>query len=415
MAIKGTLKLPGDKSISHRALMFAALADGESRISDLSTGTDVHSTRKCLEACGIDIRDDGDDAIVKGSLFSNPAEPLDCGNSGTTIRLLLGLLAGQGINATFIGDESLSARPMNRILDPLSQMGLKCENNDGKLPVTIYQSNLNSIEYDSPIASAQVKSAILLAGLGASGVTTVIEPALSRDHTEKMLQGLGAEFSFNGLMATVSPLISPLESFKLSVPGDSSTGAFFAAAAAMIPGSSIIIDRILWNPTRIGFYSTLYQMGAGVDCLDQWDEAGERIGKLNVFYQSLKGVHITKEDIPGLIDELPIIAILATQAEGKTEVSGAGELRVKECDRIHAICSNLERMGADIEESQDGFIIHGPKQLNGAEIETFHDHRIAMAFTIAGLVANGDVMLDYPECASISFPEFYNELERLKQ
>ncbi len=415
MAIKGTLKLPGDKSISHRALIFAALADGESRISDLSTGTDVHSTRKCLEACGIDIRDDGDDAIVKGSLFSNPAEPLDCGNSGTTIRLLLGLLAGQGINATFIGDESLSARPMNRILDPLSQMGLKCENNDGKLPVTIYQSNLNSIEYDSPIASAQVKSAILLAGLGASGVTTVIEPVLSRDHTEKMLQGLGAEFSFNGLTATVSPLISPLESFKLSVPGDSSTGAFFAAAAAMIPGSSIIIDRILWNPTRIGFYSTLYQMGAGVDCLDQWDEAGERIGKLNVFYQSLKGVHITKEDIPGLIDELPIIAILATQAEGKTEVSGAGELRVKECDRIHAICSNLERMGADIEESQDGFIIHGPKQLNGAEIETFHDHRIAMAFTIAGLVANGDVMLDYPECASISFPEFYNELERLKQ
>jgi 3-phosphoshikimate 1-carboxyvinyltransferase len=395
--------------------MFAALADGESRISDLSTGTDVHSTRKCLEACGIDIRDDGDDAIVKGSLFSNPAEPLDCGNSGTTIRLLLGLLAGQGINATFIGDESLSARPMNRILDPLSQMGLKCENNDGKLPVTIYQSNLNSIEYDSPIASAQVKSAILLAGLGASGVTTVIEPVLSRDHTEKMLQGLGAEFSFNGLMATVSPLISPLESFKLSVPGDSSTGAFFAAAAAMIPGSSIIIDRILWNPTRIGFYSTLYQMGAGVDCMGQWDEAGERIGKLNVFYQSLKGVHITKEDIPGLIDELPIIAILATQAEGKTEVSGAGELRVKECDRIHAICSNLERMGADIEESQDGFIIHGPKQLNGAEIETFHDHRIAMAFTIAGLVANGDVMLDYPECASISFPEFYNELERLKQ
>ena len=304
---------------------------------------------------------------------------------------------------------------MNRILDPLSQMGLKCENNDGKLPVTIYQSNLNSIEYDSPIASAQVKSAILLAGLGASGVTTVIEPVLSRDHTEKMLQGLGAEFSFNGLTATVSPLISPLESFKLSVPGDSSTGAFFAAAAAMIPGSSIIIDRILWNPTRIGFYSTLYQMGAGVDCMGQWDEAGERIGKLNVFYQSLKGVHITKEDIPGLIDELPIIAILATQAEGKTEVSGAGELRVKECDRIHAICSNLERMGADIEESQDGFIIHGPKQLNGAEIETFHDHRIAMAFTIAGLVANGDVMLDYPECASISFPEFYNELERLKQ
>ena len=415
MAIKGTLKLPGDKSISHRALMFAALADGESRISNLSTGTDVHSTRKCLEACGIDIRDDGDDVIVEGSSFSDPGKPLYCGNSGTTVRLLLGLLAGQGINATFIGDESLSARPMNRILDPLSQLGLKCENNDGKLPVTIYQSNLNGIEYDSPVASAQVKSAILLAGLGANGDTSVTELILSRNHTEKMLQGLGAELSVNGLTAAVSPLKSPLKPFELSVPGDPSTGAFFAAAAAMIPESNIILNRILRNPTRIGFYSALYQMGAGVDCLDQWDEAGERIGKLNIFHQPLNGVSITKEDIPGLIDELPIIAILATQAKGKTKVSGAGELRVKECDRIQAICSNLERMGADIEELQDGFIIHGPKQLNSAVIETFHDHRIAMAFAIVGLVADGDVVLDHPECASISFPEFYNELERLKQ
>ena len=413
--IKGEITFPGDKSISHRSLMFASLADGESRISNLSTGADVQSTRKCLEACGIEIRNDENDVIVTGGKFSNPALPLDCGNSGTTTRLLLGLLAGQGINATFIGDDSLSSRPMNRILDPLSQMGLKSESNDGKLPITIYKSELSGIEYESPVASAQVKSAVLLAGLGASGNTSVKEPILSRDHTEKMLLGLGANISTNELTTTISQLKAPLSAFELSVPGDPSTAAFFAAAAALVPNSEIILNRVLRNPTRIGFYGTLQKMGAGMDCLKTWEEAGETIGNLKVIQQSLKGIFITKDDVPGLIDELPIIAILATQAHGRTEVRGAVELRVKECDRIHAVCKNLKKMGADIEELEDGFIINGPTKLKGAKIETFHDHRIAMAFTIAGLVSDGDIILDHPICASISYPEFYDELERLQK
>ena len=415
MEIKGKITFPGDKSISHRALMFAALAEGESRISNLSTGVDVQSTRKCLEACGIKIRNDRNDVIVKGRKFSDPIEPLDCGNSGTTTRLLLGLLAGQGINATFVGDKSLSARPMNRILEPLFQMGLKCESHDGKLPITIQNSDLNGIQYESPVASAQVKSAILLAGLGASGKTSVKEPILSRDHTEKMLNGLGVDISIKGLTATVSNLSTPFSSFQFSVPGDPSTAAFFAASAALVPNSEIVLNRVLANPTRIGFFAALEKMGVGIEWLDQWGEAGERIRNIKIFHQALNSTPITIDNIPGLIDEIPVIAILATQVEGKMEIRGAEELRIKECDRIHAICKNLKTMGADIQELDDGFIINGPTPLYGAKIETFHDHRIAMAFAIAGLVAHGKMVLDHPECASISYPEFYDELERMIQ
>ena len=415
MGIKGEITFPGDKSISHRALMFAALADGESRISNLSTGVDVQSTRKCLESCGIEIRNDRNDVIVKGRKFSDPTEPLDCGNSGTTTRLLLGLLAGQGINATFVGDKSLSVRPMNRILEPLFQMGLKCESHDGKLPITIKNSDLNGIQYESRVASAQVKSAILLAGLGASGKTSVKEPILSRDHTEKMINGLGVDILIKGLTATVSNLSTPFSSFQFSIPGDPSTAAFFAASAALVPNSEIVLNRVLANPTRIGFFVALEKMGVGMEFLDQWDEAGEQIGNLKIFHQALNNTPITIDNIPGLIDEIPIIAILATQAEGKMEIRGAEELRIKECDRIDAICKNLKKMGADIQELDDGFIINGPTPLYGAKIETFHDHRIAMTFAIAELVAHGKMVLDHPECASISYPEFYDELERMKQ
>ena len=415
MVIKGALTFPGDKSISHRALMFAALADGESRISNLSTGADVQSTRECLEACGIEIKDDGNDVVVKGEQFSDPTKPLDCGNSGTTTRLLLGLLAGQGINATLVGDDSLSSRPMNRILDPLSQMGLISESNDGKLPITIHKSDMTGIHYESPVASAQIKSAVLLAALGASGKTSFKEPILSRDHTEKMLHGLGANISIDGLTATISNLTSPLSNFEISVPGDPSTAAFFAASAALVPNSEIVLNRILANPLRTGLFAALERMGAGMECLDQWDEAGERIGNLKIFHQPMIGISITKTGVPGLIDELPIIAILATQAKGETEVRGAEELRVKECDRIHAVCKNLKNMGADIEELDDGFIINGPTPLNGTTIETFQDHRITMAFTIAGLIAEGDTVLNHPKCVSISYPEFFDVLEQLKQ
>ena len=413
MRLKGEITFPGDKSISHRSLLFAALADGESRISNLSTGSDVQTTRACLEECGIKIRNDSNDVIVTGGKFADPSRPLDCGNSGTTTRLLLGLLAGQGINAIFIGDDSLSTRPMNRILKPLSQMGLHTKSNVGKLPIAIYKSELQGINYPSPVASAQVKSAVLLAGLGANGNTSVSEPILSRNHTEKMLKELGANLFTEELSSTISSLRSPLSNFNLAVPGDPSTAAFFAAATALLSNSEIILNRILRNPIRIGFYSALQKMGAGMDCLKTWDEAGETIGKLKVFHQTLNAITITKEDVPGLIDELPIIAILATQANGITKIRDAEELRVKECDRIHAVCKNLKKMGANIKEQKDGFIIKGPTPLNGAEIETFHDHRIAMAFTIAGLISDGDVVLDHPECASISYPEFYDELERL--
>ena len=415
MGIKGKITFPGDKSISHRSLMFAALANGESRISNLSSGADVQSTRKCLEACGIKIRDDGDEVVVTGSKFTNPNQPLDCGNSGTSTRLLLGLLAGQGINATFQGDDSLSSRPMDRILDPLSEMGLKSKSNGGKLPITIYESELNGIQYESPFASAQVKSSVLLAGLGASGKTSITEPILSRDHTEKMLLELGADLSTHALTITISQLSSPLSSFELSVPGDPSTAAFFSAAAAIVPNSEITLNHILRNPTRVGFYSAINKMGVGINYLEHWKKAGETIGNINVFYEPLNSITIRKDDVPGLVDELPIIAILATQAKGKTEVRGAEELRIKECDRIHAVYKNLIRMGANITELEDGFIIYGPTPLEGSAIETFHDHRIAMAFTIAGLVSNGEVILDHPECASISFPKFYDELERLQQ
>ena len=415
MAIKGEIIFPGDKSISHRALMFAALANGESRISNLSTGVDVKSTRNCLEACGIEIGNEGNEVVVNGGKFSDPTRPLDCGNSGTTTRLLLGLLAGQGINATFVGDESLSSRPMNRILDPLFQMGLKCESHDGKLPITIQNSDLNGIQYESPVASAQVKSAILLAGLGASGKTSVKEPILSRDHTEKMINGLGVDISIKGLTATVSNLSTPFSSFQFSIPGDPSTAAFFAASAALVPNSEIVLNRVLANPTRIGFFAALEKMGVGIEWLDQWDEAGERIRNIKIFHQALNSTPITIDNIPGLIDEIPVIAILATQVEGKMEIRGAEELRIKECDRIHAICKNLKTMGADIQELDDGFIINGPTPLYGAKIETFHDHRIAMAFSIAGLVAHGKMVLDHPESASISYPEFYDELERMIQ
>lgn len=409
--IKGELTLPGDKSISHRALMLAALARGESQISNLSTGADVQTTRKCLEACGIEIWDDGNEIIVKGGDFYDPKEPLDCGNSGTTARLLLGLLAGQGINATLIGDESLTSRPMNRILDPLSQMGLTAESNKGTLPITIHQSKLTGIHYNTPVASAQIKSAILLAGLGATGNTSITESVLTRDHTERMLKGLGAELSVDGNSSIVSRLSSPLSNLEIAIPGDPSTAAFFAAAAALVPESEIYLNHVLANPTRTGFFSALEKMGAGIECLKQWDEAGEQIGNLKIFHQPLKAILIDKEDVPRLIDEIPILAILATQAEGTTEVGGAEELRVKECDRIHAICSNLKRMGADTKELDDGFIINGPTPLIGTKIETFNDHRIAMAFSIAGLISDGNISLDHPGCASISYPEFYSVLE----
>ena len=414
MSIKGTITFPGDKSLSHRALIFAAMSNGESQILNLSNGDDVISTRKCLEHCGIEIFDKKHVIHVRGGKFSDPTIDLNCGNSGTTTRLLLGLLAGKGINATFVGDQSLSSRPMNRILEPLTKMGLKSKSNDGKLPITIFKSNLNGISHRLLIASAQIKSAILLAGIGANGETSTIETIMSRDHTEIMLKELGATLSTKNLTNTISKsTISSLINFD--VPGDPSTSSFFATAAMLIPKSSIIIDNILLNPTRIGFYKIIHKMGANMVYLNERTHLGEKIGGLKIVSSKLHSINISKNEVPGLIDELPVIALLATQANGTTEVRGAKELRFKECDRIKAICKNLSNMDANIKELDDGFIIKGPTPLKAAKIKTYNDHRIAMTFAIAGLISNRNIELDNPDCVSISYPEFYQQLARLQK
>ena len=415
MVIRGEIELPGDKSISHRALMFAALAQGESKIENISTGDDIQSTMNCLKACGIDINNKNEGLIVKGGSFSDPKRPLNCGNSGTTARLMLGLLAGKGIQAKFIGDDSLSSRPMDRIMSPLSKMGLKYRSTNGKLPVTIEQSDLVGIDYKSSIASAQLKSALLLAGLGADSKTIVREPLKSRDHTEIMLSEMGAKIHTDGLSTFIEPQSSDLRSINMSIPGDPSSAAFFVAAAAMLPGSGIILKNILLNPTRAEVFHHLEKMGVVIKYINNYERSGESIGSLAISPGELSSIIINEQDVPGVIDELPILAILATQANGTTIVKGASELRVKECDRINAICLNLRKMGGNIIELEDGFKINGPTELHGANIETFHDHRIAMAFAIAGLITTQSVILDHPECASTSFPEFYDVLDRVCQ
>jgi len=414
MSIKGTVTLPGDKSLSHRALIFAAMSNGESQISNLSNGSDVISTRKCLEHCGIEIFDKEHTTFIRGGKFTDPIVDLNCGNSGTTTRLLLGLLAGKGINARFVGDKSLSSRPMDRVLDPLGKMGLKSKSNDGKLPISIFKSNLNGISHTSLIPSAQIKSAILLAGIEASGETSTTESILSRNHSEIMLKKLGATFSTNNLTNTISKsTLSPLINFN--VPSDPSTSSFFSTAAILLPNSSITLKNILLNPTRIGFYKIVNRMGATLVYLNEKLSFGEKVGSIKVISSKLKNIHISKNNVPGLIDELPLIALLATQAKGITEVRDAKELRFKECDRIKAICKNLINMGANIKELDDGFIIKGPTPLKAAKIKTYNDHRIAMTFSIAGLISNEDIELDNPDCVSISFPDFFQQLKRLKK
>ena len=405
MPIKGIVNLPGDKSISHRALMLASLTDNECIIHNLSTGDDVETTRNCLSECGIASSREGATIHIKGGTFKTPKKVLDCGNSGTSVRLLAGLLAGQGISAEFIGDSSLSKRPMNRIIEPLSQMGVHFKSNDGCLPITISPSNLKGITYSPPIASAQVKSAVLLAGLGAEGETVVVETLKTRDHTELMLVEMGAYLTVSENIS-IRKLDTPLHKFELTVPGDPSSAAFFGAAAAMIPNSDITIKNVLANPTRIGFFSVLEKMGAGFELMNMHKECGEWVGDVHIFSQPLNGIDITKEMVPSIIDELPIIAVLASQADSPTTVSGAEELRVKESDRINAVCFNLANMGCDVIERHDGFIINPEKSLHHTSIKTFRDHRIAMAFTVAGLITSERNKLDDENCINISFPEF---------
>ena len=413
MNLTGEIFFPGDKSISHRSLMFAALCNGKSKISNLSTGKDVQSTKNCLIDCGIKIYNEKSSYIVEGGKFINPKKELDCGNSGTTVRLLAGLLSGQNINATFVGDESLSNRPMKRIIEPLKLMGLNCSSKNFTLPLKIKSSKLNGINYKSQISSAQVKSAVLLAALGSNKPTSFIEPVLSRNHTEIMLKALGVPINTEKLKTTISKITKKLKPFNFNIPGDPSSAAFFAGAASMVKNSNLVLKNISGNDTRLGIFSILKQMGVTVLKSNKKNILGEKIIDITIKHKRLNGIKINENQIPSIIDEIPIIAIIASQAKGQTKITGAKELRYKESDRISSIVLNLKKMGADITELEDGMIINGPKKLKGTFIKTYHDHRIAMAFKIASIIADGENQLDSIDCVDISYPEFFETLTKI--
>lgn len=412
--LEGSIKIPSDKSISHRAVMFSSLANGKSFIKNFSKGQDPHSTMNIFKQLGInfEFKDSQTVIVTSSGKLTNPYAPLDCGNSGTTMRLVSGLLAGQQISATLTGDESLSKRPMKRIIEPLTLMGADISAIDGHAPITIKKAELHSIDYHSKLASAQVKSCILLAGLNTDGTTTVTEPSISRNHTELMLKYMGANINTNG--KTVSITKSLLEPKTIEICGDISSAAYFIVAALIVPGSDIILKNVGLNPTRTGILDVCKQMGANVEILSSETKSGEPVGDIRIQYSSLKSCNISGETIPKLIDELPVIAVLATQAAGETRITDAKDLRNKESDRISVTVNALKKLGANIEELPDGFVIHGKTPLTGGvELETFHDHRIAMSLYVAGLICQKEILIDGFEWAGISFPEFeelFNEL-----
>ena len=414
--LKGEITIPADKSISHRVIMLASLAKGDSVISNFSSGADCWSTLNIFKQLGVEVNEiDKKTIVIKsdGNLKKSHT-PLDAGNSGTTTRLLAGILAGQNFDSQIIGDESLSKRPMKRIILPLTQMGAKIDSTDNHLPLNIYGRKLHGITYISPIASAQVKSSILLAGLNAEGSTTVIEPAQSRNHTELMLKYMGAEIKVNNNEVTVYP--SELMAKNIEIVGDISSAAFFIVAGLLIPESDFVIKNVGINPTRTGILEIVSRMGGGINIINERELSGEKCADIHVQYtDNLKGCTIEGNDIPKLIDELPIIAVLASQAEGETIVKNAEDLRNKEADRITSLVTELKKLGVNIEETPDGFIVCGSGKLKGdAELECYHDHRLAMSFYVAGLLCEQAVAINGFEWINISFPEFESLIEYLQ-
>jgi 3-phosphoshikimate 1-carboxyvinyltransferase len=416
--------MPGDKSISHRAAILAALAEGRSRIEGFASSADCASTIECFRQLGVGIAREGQAVCVNGkglaALEAAPG-PLDCGNSGSTMRMLVGVLAGQPFDSVLTGDESLTSRPMRRVIDPLKLMGADISSHDGRAPLTVHgRRPLTAIRYVTPIASAQVKSCVLLAGLFAEGETTVVEKLGStRDHTERMLRWFGVDVrqtTENGFPTISLTGGSPLFARTVTVPGDPSSAAFFIAAAALLDGSDLTIEQLGLNPTRNAFVSTVKALGADITVENEREECNEPVGELRVRGGArLSGPNggpavLNGPQIAHLIDELPILAVVGTQVNGGLVVRDAAELRVKESDRISATVGNLRAMGAEVEEYEDGFAVNGPTRLKGARIETFGDHRIAMAFSIAALLAEGETEIAGAECVSVSFPEFYDLL-----
>ena len=406
--LKGDITIPADKSISHRAVMFSAIAHGECQINNFSSGADCHSTLNIFKHLGTDIRFiDEKTLIINSNGKLKPSEvALDAGNTGTTTRLISGILAGQNFDSVIIGDNSLSKRPMKRIIEPLSLMGAKIESTNGCVPLKIYGTQLNGIEYSSQLSSAQVKSCILLAGLNASGKTTYHEPFLSRNHTEILLHYLGADIRVNKNSVIVYP--SELTAKDIDVVGDISSAAFFIAAGLIVPNSSFVIKNVGINPTRSGIIDVVKRMQGEIYIRNTREVSGEQCADIMVCYtNNLKGCTIEGEDIPRLIDELPIIAVLASQAYGQTIVKNAEDLRNKESDRINCLVRELSKIGINITETPDGFVIEGKTKIKGdAELESYHDHRLAMSFYVAGLIAEKEIAINGFEWTNISFPEF---------
>ena len=414
--LSGEVTIPADKSISHRAIIFSALAKGKSIIKNFSNGQDPHSTLNIFKQLGVQFEEEGATVVVNSlGVLQSSNSPLDCGNSGTTMRLMAGVLAGQKFNSTLIGDDSLSKRPMKRVIAPLEQMGGDIQSNNFKAPLIISGKELKAINYNSPIASAQVKSCILLAGLNANGITTVTEPYTSRNHTEIMLKAMGANLSVE--KTTVSIEKSELEPIDIEIPGDISSAAYFICAGLIVPNSEIILKNVGLNPTRTGIIDVVKSMGGNIELLSERITCGERVGDILVKYSpNLKACKISGEIIPRLIDEIPVIAVLATQADGQTVISDAQDLRNKESDRISAVVTELRKLGAEIEETPDGMIISGKTSLKGeCEVETYHDHRLAMSLFVAGLVTQKEIKINGFEWVNISFPEFEKMFASLKK
>ena len=418
--ISGRLRLPGDKSISHRAALIAALARGRSAVANFSTAQDCVSTLSCLRSLGVSIQQRAETIEFAGSeKLLTPRASLDCGNSGSTMRMLAGVLAGHDVSAELIGDRSLSSRPMRRIIEPLELMGAKIEAADGKPPLRIRGCGKPApISYKLPVASAQVKSAILFAGLKAEGRTTVIETSPSRDHTERLFNGFGVPVIANSDLSVSLDGPARFEGGAITIPGDISSAAYFIAATMLLSGSELTVERVGLNPTRTAFLSVLRSWGADISHAGLETERNEPVGTVRV--NGGISATATEQDrtlagtlIPSVIDELPLLAVVGTQISGGIEIRDAGELRLKESDRLAATARNLRAMGAEVEEQADGVQVFGPTKLRGALIDSYGDHRIAMAFTVAALLAAGESEIEGAECAGVSFPEFFQLLDSL--
>lgn len=422
IGLKGKVKIPGDKSISHRCIMFGSISEGTTEVHNFLKGADCLATIRCFRSLGIEIKEKSSVITIHGRGLRGLCAPsgiLDTGNSGTTTRLICGILAGQNFESKLSGDESLNSRPMKRIMEPLSQMGANISSilRNGCAPLYITPGKLHGIHYKSPVASAQVKSCLLLAGLYAEGPTSVTEPSLSRNHTELMLREFGADivstFSLESTEATAT--ITPgneLYGQKVTVPGDISSAAYFIAAGLIVPDSEILIENVGINPTRAGILKVCEDMGADITLLNERSESGEKIADILVRTSRLHGTTVQGDIIPTLIDEIPIIAVMAAVAEGTTVIKDAAELKVKETDRIETITDNLKAMGCDVTPTEDGMIIRGGR-LKGATIHTLLDHRIAMAFSIAALAAEGNSKILDSKCVDVSYPKFYDTFEEL--